>query len=113
MRLQLAVLAGRGACRDDAQLAPPKVEAGSAQHLSIAFRDHPLVEERMQLPNVDAQPLVHRTIDVRAHALTGDAQIWSVAAPTALGRRGPDDTPPGAHAIQRAWESREQVRLQQ
>src|SRR4051812_6104766 len=55
MRLELPVLCRGGARGDDAELPARQVERRAAQHLAIAFRDHPVVQERVQLADVHAQ----------------------------------------------------------
>src|SRR4051812_340245 len=112
MRLELAILSRGGTGRDDAQLAPGQIQARPAEHLAVTFGDHPAVERWMQLSNVVAQLVVHRSVHARARELAalardvrGDIRL--------LGRgRGSADAAPFTHAIQRARETREQVRLQ-
>src|SRR6185295_2097266 len=60
VRLQLAILPGRRARRDNAKLVTVEVETGTAQHLAVSLRDHPFVEPWMQRLDVATQLVVHR-----------------------------------------------------
>jgi len=115
VRVQLALLLQHGTDRHDAQLPSLEIEAGPRQHFAVSIDDHPHVERRVQLPNVEAEALVHLTVYGRTRplpALRPFAQVGNVGTLVGHWGRVPRSLPPLAGGVEGARKPTEEVRLE-